>query len=158
MAQSANEMHLQGSVNQLQHHRGLCKPASLQRFSEGVPAPNLCRISPNLCSFPKTFAAWLGGTRWSAKVRGNAAKVRGKAAKARGKPAKVWGWDPPRKPFQACRLAAFSERPAAPAKDLQPQQKPANFSMPPQNSRTATHESAYGAFGRLDQRNSPGLS
>ena len=41
-----------------------------------------------------------------------------------------------------------SERPAGPAE----------FSRIPRKPRPATHESASGAFGRLDQRNSPGLS
>ena len=48
--------------------------------------------------------------------------------------------------------AAFSDRPAGPS------ERPAEFSRIQQKPRPATHDSASGAFGRLDQRNSPGLS
>ena len=101
-----------------------CKPASLQRFSGGVPTPNLCRSWPNLCRsrpnlcsdpnlcsmlLPTSVGEWLGtGLRscvWPAKVWGITAKVRGNAAKVQEEAAKVWGWDPLRKPLQACRLA-----------------------------------------------------
>ena len=126
----------------LQACKGFLRGSQPQTFA-GFPR-TFAAFPKTFAAFPKTFAAWLGGTRWSAKVRGKAAMVREKAAKVReeaakvwGDPAKVWGWDSPRKPLQACRLAAFSDRPAGPARDQRGQQSSAEYSrtLAPQHTK-----------------------